>query len=82
MSGLIQQILVATDIFQSTSRWLLAIINSKVLEVVDMQEATDAQMMGVLDADPTESKERSFPTLMWGVAQNSTLPPEKNLLSV
>lgn len=42
-----------------------------------MQLATNVQMKAVLSADPKTYKKRPFPTVMWEVAQNSTLPEEE-----
>jgi cytochrome P450 len=77
MSGLIRQLPAIMAVFQSLPRWVLACVNPRALEVIDMQIATDAQMKAILAADPETFKDRPFPTIMWEVAHHPTLLAEE-----
>jgi len=77
LSGIIRQIPVIMDIFDAMPRWVLQIVNPGALEVLDMKDATDAQMAAILDTDPKVYSQRPFPTVMWEVAQSDILPPKE-----
>lgn len=77
MSGIVRQWPFIMDIFMAMPRWLTALVSPKALEVVDMKTATDEQTRRVLETDPEVYKARPYPTIMWGVANDPSLPPQE-----
>jgi cytochrome P450 len=77
MSGLIRQMPVIMDIFMTMPRWLLAIVNPGALEVIDMQDFTNAQTKEILETDAELFEARPYPTVMWEVSKSPVLPPEE-----
>lgn len=62
------------DIFDAMPRWVLQIVNPGALEVLDMKDATDAQMAAILDTDPKVYSERPFPTVMVRYSEPGLFP--------
>lgn len=77
MSGLIRQVPVIMTIFQSMPRWMLAISNPGALEVIDMQTTTDTETKAMLASDPKIYDAKPFPTVLWEVSRNPSLPAEE-----
>lgn len=64
LSGIVRQFPMIMDIFEAMPRSVLQKTNPGALEVLDMRDATDAQMKAILDADPEVFSQRPFPTVM------------------
>lgn len=75
MSPLIRQLPFIMKIFNTMPRWMLAMIQPKALEVIDMQIMCDKLTAEVLASDPDKMTKTEQPTVLWEVAHEQSLPP-------
>lgn len=80
ISPLIRQLPFLLKVLNAMPRWMLAIMQPKVLEVIDSQILGAKLTAEALASDPDEVAKREYSTVLWEVAHDQSLPPSERTL--
>jgi cytochrome P450 len=80
ISPLIRQLPFILKVINAMPRWMLAITQPKALEVIDSQILGAKLAAEALASDPDEVAKREYPTVLWEVAHDQSLPLSERTL--
>nr|POE78005.1 cytodhrome p450 monooxygenase [Quercus suber] len=80
VTPLMRQIPFLLGVFMIMPRWMIGMIDRRMLEIIDLNSSIDVSTARTLKLNPQAVRAKAHPTVVWQLANSSTLPAQEKTL--